>query len=823
MMDHRRKIAVSKTRRGGAVTLLAGLVLLAWSSAVRGADPAPEEILRAYQPEGHYGALTISYPFDGAVFPPEIVAPTFRWKDSQPAADAWLVLVEFEDGVAGRLTAPPRRVFDVATTSSWQPSDSEWQEMKRRSVEKPAHVTILGYRRADSDRVGAEHPPYISEPGKILSAGRVSIGTSRDEVGAPVFYRDVPLPFIDAVKDPSRIQWRLGPVSSKQQPPVVLDKLPVCANCHSFSANGSFIGLDIDYANDKGAYAIVPIAPEMVLDKSKIMTWSDFRRDDGEPTFGLLSQISPDGRYVVSTVKDRSVFVPRPELAFSQLFFPVQGILVVYDTQAKTFQPLSGADDPAFVQSNPSWSADGRTLFFARAKMRRLPKIPRSVEVLLRPEECEEFLSGREKFRFDLFRIPFNGGKGGTPEPLAGASANGRSNYFPRGSPDGKWIVFCQADSFMLTQRDSALYIMPATGGEARRMTCNRSCMNSWHSWSPNSRWLVFSSKEFTPYTQLLLAHVDAEGHDAPPVLLENFVAADRAANIPEFVNIAPDRFFHMHEQFIDDQSFWRAGNEFMRALDYDRAIGAYRKALELNPKNVRAHVNLATALTATQHPDEALQHLTTAVELDPGQAEAHYALGNLLLSRDKPAEALDHFILAIRADPNYADALGKAGAMLLMVGRHAEAAELLAKASRLMPDDPGMHYNLAQALLKLGRPAEAIPHYEDAIRLRPQGTGALNNLAIALADTGRGDEAIRRLTEAVTAKPDARMLFTLANLLTAAGKPEQAAARLRQALDQARVEGNEPLRMMIEAQMKAPPPPIQGSPGLNLKGMPRK
>jgi tetratricopeptide (TPR) repeat protein len=822
MRHYHRKIAVSKTRRGGAVTLLAGLVLLAWSSAVRGADPAPEEILRAYQPQGHYGALTISYPFDGAVFPPEIVAPTFRWKDSQPAADAWLVLVEFEDG-PGRLTAPPRRVFDVAAASSWQPSDSEWQEMKRRSVEKPAHVTILGYRRADSDRVGAEHPPYISEPGKILSAGRVSIGTSRDEVGAPVFYRDVPLPFIDAVKDPSRIQWRLGPVSSKQQPPVVLDKLPVCANCHSFSANGSFIGLDIDYANDKGAYAIVPIAPEMVLDKSKIMTWSDFRRDDGEPTFGLLSQISPDGRYVISTVKDRSVFVPRPELAFSQLFFPVQGILVVYDTQAKTFQPLSGADDPALVQSNPSWSADGRTLFFARAKMRRLPKIPRSVEVLLRPEECEEFLSGREKFRFDLFRIPFNGGKGGTPEPLAGASANERSNYFPRCSPDGKWIVFCQADSFMLTQRDSALYILPATGGEARRMTCNRSCMNSWHSWSPNSRWLVFSSKEFTPYTQLLLAHVDAEGHDAPPVLLENFVAADRAANIPEFVNIAPDRLFHMKEQFVDDLSFWRAGNEFMRALDYDRAIGAYRKALELNPKNVRAHVNLATALTATQHPDEAFDHLTKAVELDPAYPEAHYALGNLFLRQDKPAEALDHFILAIRADPNYADALGKAGAMLLMIGRHAEAAALLGKASRLMPDDPGMHFNLAQALLKLGRPAEAIPHYEDALRLRPQGTGALNNLAIALADAGRGDEAIRRLTEAVTAKPGARMFFTLANLLTAAGKPEQAAARLRQALDQARVEGNEPLRMMIEAQMKAPPPPIQGSPGLNLNGMPRK
>ena len=65
----------------------------------------------------------------------------------------------------------------------------------------------------------------------------------------------------------------------------------------------------------------------MRLATSDIITWDDYRREDGQQTFGLLSQISPDGRYVLSTVKDRSVFVPRPDLAFSQLFFPLKGIL----------------------------------------------------------------------------------------------------------------------------------------------------------------------------------------------------------------------------------------------------------------------------------------------------------------------------------------------------------------------------------------------------------------------------------------------------------------------------------------------------------------
>ena len=68
---------------------------------------------------------------------------------------------------------------------------------------------------------------------------------------------------------------------------------------------------------------------------------SEWTKDDGEATFGLLSQVSPDGRYVISTVKDRAVFVATPEIAFSQLFFPIKGILVVYDTVTGTYQPLT--------------------------------------------------------------------------------------------------------------------------------------------------------------------------------------------------------------------------------------------------------------------------------------------------------------------------------------------------------------------------------------------------------------------------------------------------------------------------------------------------
>ena len=50
--------------------------------------------------------------------------------------------------------------------------------------------------------------------------------------------------------------------------------------------------------------------------------------------------------------------------------------------------------------------------------------------------------------------------------------------------------------------------------------------MNSWHSFSPNGRWLVFSSKSRSPYTQMFLTHLDEEGRDSPPILIENATAS---------------------------------------------------------------------------------------------------------------------------------------------------------------------------------------------------------------------------------------------------------------------------------------------------------
>jgi tetratricopeptide (TPR) repeat protein len=691
--------------------LMAGMGVTAFAAATvivilfneRGLHP--KEILARYREDVEYGSLMISYPLDETVFPPEIVPPTFRWNDNS-SSDSWLVSISFQDD-EGRINV-------LANECSWIPQSRQWQTIKNRSLEKDAEVTILGVKRGIST--------------KIISAGRIKIRTSKDRVGAPVFYREVNLPFIDAVKDPSHIRWRFGDVSSTQQPPIVLENLPVCGNCHSFSEHGDILAMDVDYANSKGSYVITHTAEEMVLATSDIITWNDYRKEDGEQTFGLLSQVSPDGRFVVSTVKDKSVFVPMPPLAFSQLFFPVKGILCTYDRRDGTFKSLSGADAPQYVQSNPAWSPDGRYIVFARAKAHDLRNTEGKGKVLLTREECREFTEDGKPFLFDLCRIPFNEGKGGEPEPIEGASHNGMSNYFAKYSPDGKWIVFCRAKSYMLLQHDSELYIIPAEGGKARRLRANTSRMNSWHSFSPNGRWLVFSSKAYSDYTQLCLTHIDPNGNSSPALLLENFTAPDRAANIPEFVNARPGAIKKIREDFLNDYSFVRAGNEFFKAADTDNAIQEYEHALELNPNNAEAHLKLGFLFYNAKHQyEQGMEHYNQALKANPNDPRVHHDLGMALLHQRQFDLAIKHLSVALRGMPHGFDK---------------------------QYNPVNMNLNLALALFYSGRSGAAIPHFSEVIERDPNNAQAHYWLAIAMADQKDLDGSLEHYQAAVKLRP---------------------------------------------------------------------
>ena len=584
--------------------------------------------------------LAVNYPKKNTLFPVDFQAPTFRWIDSSGNNSGWYVCIS--DNLKNIL------MDEFVRQQLWRPDSSEWESLKRNNTEKQLQVTVISLARKSKQFTGGSQLFRISE----------------DSVGSDIFFRAVTLPFSYAVNNVQTIEWYLGSVRG-EAPRKMLDNMPVCANCHSFSPQGPTLAMDVDYGNDKGSYALVRASDTCTIRPQDIITWSSFKKDEGEPTFGLLSQISPSGKYVLSTVKDLSVFTAVDDnLAYSQLFFPIKGIIGIYDVGSNNFTELQGANDPKYVQSNPVWSPDGKKVLFARTETYINEKVKRAGTALLNINDVKEFKQGGKEFKFNIYTVDFNDGTGGIPQPLQDASFNGKSNYFPKYSPDGKWIVFCQAENFMLLQPDSKLYIMKADGTGARLMNCNTDNMNSWHSWSPNGRWLVFSSKEESLYTRLYLTHIDENGNDSPPILLENLVFEKRAVNIPEFFPGKAPEFATIEDDFSNTAPYFAAlATDNIRSHYYLRAEQNLSRAMELNPNYIDTYILKILLNSILQQvnskeekaeKDRALSIADSLIAINKGDIESEFLKASLLSSKGENDKALSILNSIISRSPSF-------------------------------------------------------------------------------------------------------------------------------------------------------------------------
>jgi Flp pilus assembly protein TadD len=688
-------------------------------------------------------AITINYPLEGTIFPPEITPPTFLWHDTATDATRWVVEISFaghNDRMviqsAGELLQTGKIDPDAgpgialtpeqAATHTWRPDADTWTRIKQLSVKSPATITISGFSSGDSNT--------------MLSTAKVHISTSRDPVGAPIFYRDVPL-LLPSPEEKGPIQplpqtalplikWQIRNLAEPESR-VVMGNMPTCANCHSFSRDGKVFGLDLDGPrNDKGLYALVNVEKTMTISNKNVIRWSSFQVDSGAgksapsvKRFGFMSQVSPDGRYVVSSIGppgnsnanqskepgfapgilDRLYSTNFRDIQFSQVFYPTRGILAWYDSVAKTMKPLPGADDPRYVQTSAFWSPDGKYLIFSRAEARDPypPNVPK-------PEHAND--PNETQIQYDLYKIPFNEGRGGTAVPVEGASSNGMSNNFPKVSPDGRWIVWVQNKNGLLMRPDSRLFMVPFAGGKPRLMNCNLSLMNSWHTFSPDGRWMAFSSKARGPYTRLMLTHIDANGNDSPAVIVDNTTAANRAVNIPEFVNIPQGGLEKIDPQATEFYRLFDQAFKLMENNQIPEAIAAFRNAIERDPEDALVHYVLATALSANDQEREALEEYRKAVALDP-----------------KNANFLNHFAVSLAVN-----------------GDLSGAVEPLQKAIALVPASAEFHFNLGFVLEQRGDFAAAVAPFQQAVELsKGKNWRGLAELARAFDKSGRPDEAV--------------------------------------------------------------------------------
>jgi hypothetical protein len=201
--------------------------------------------------------------------------------------------------------------------------------------------------------------------------------------------------------------------------------------------------------------------------------------------------------------------------------------LVMYDTQTNEIMDVPVGNSGQFMDTYPEWSPDGKFLYFCRAG-----------------QIGEEY--DYRDIKYNLCRVPFQpeNRKFGETELVFDASAENSSVSFPRISPDGKSLVFTLHDygCFPIWHKEADLYKVNLADFSVSGLDkVNSDFTESYHSWSSNGHWLMYSSKRgdglsARPY----IAWVDTNGNAGKPFILPQedplfYSRFIKTFNIPEF------------------------------------------------------------------------------------------------------------------------------------------------------------------------------------------------------------------------------------------------------------------------------------------------
>ena len=173
----------------------------------------------------------------------------------------------------------------------------------------------------------------------------------------------------------------------------------------------------------------------------------------------------------------------------------------------KTIPQLSQKN---WLENYPTWSPDGKYLYFTNTY-----KLWEKIETLP-PEHFNDS-------KYSLYRISYDidTDEWGEVEPILLSEETGLSLNQPRISPNGKWVTFslCEYSCWPSYHPDSDLYILDlqkteSTGkAQYHKMEVSSSECESWHSWSSNSKWILFSSKKNNPlFNRTYITYVYEDG-----------------------------------------------------------------------------------------------------------------------------------------------------------------------------------------------------------------------------------------------------------------------------------------------------------------------
>ena len=335
-------------------------------------------------------------------------------------------------------------------------------------------------------------------------AATASVSVDRGALRDRIVYRLVE-PLFNAGQDAVLKELRLEEGVPRGIPAVA----SVCVGCHTY--RGDAAAFNSRLGTDRRLFAATIAGGGLDSAQAKI----------GEFSFVSLS---PDGKTIAAAIRTRSAIeVKKSNIEPFDMSYSA-GDIALIDAGSLAFQLLEGACEPRVVEDMPSWSPDGASLVFVRYA-------PAAAPSALNP--------------MSICTIEIAVGRGGEPKPLL-SDPPSKYCYFPRYSPDGKWISFVAADASRsyFARRSSDIWLYERSTGRLRMLESNlEGAMDSWHSWSSDGKWLVFSSnRDPSGLTALYLTRIEADGKAHPPVK----IASDPLWKVNLPMTVAPRERFEL-------------------------------------------------------------------------------------------------------------------------------------------------------------------------------------------------------------------------------------------------------------------------------------
>ncbi len=324
-----------------------------------------------------------------------------------------------------------------------------------------------------------------------------------------------------------------------------------CINCHSFCNNDP--NRIMFHMRDKFSGTVISVEDSLFkVNMSTPYTMSA----------GVYPSWHPDGQHIafsVNIVRQWFHAVEKRNEVYDRA-----SDLIIYNIKTNTIT-TSPKVSTKRLETLPCWSPDGQLLYYCSA-----PEISDTMKF--------------DEIKYDLLRIPFNteNNEWGEVDTVLLSSKLGKSISFPKISPDGKYLIFCLASHgyFTIYNVTSDLYIMDLETKEYYPFPFNSNTVDSYHSWSSNGRWFVFSSKRSDglcarPY----ISYFDEDGKSYKPFLLPQkdprfYHSFIRNYNVPELIktSVSINRSKLLETVISDPQNA-----TFDRNVDIDALSGASR------------------------------------------------------------------------------------------------------------------------------------------------------------------------------------------------------------------------------------------------------